>query len=73
MQIKLDSCLDYNAQIKGNTVTVVGIHLLGLKQGYTNLITNTVFDNLNVYSETKLCPRFLIGSLWVNWSWTWLF
>ena len=62
MQQKLDSWLDKNNHIKGDTVTVIGSHSPELKQGYTTLFTNTVFNTIDDYSENNLCPRFLMGT-----------
>ena len=45
-QHKLDSWLDRNATVKGDTVTVIGTHTPELKEGFTTLFTNTVFNSL---------------------------
>ena len=53
---------DRNVNIKGDTVSVVGSHSPELKQGYTTLFTNTVYESIESYDDNKLCPRFLLGT-----------
>ena len=62
IQDKLDSFLDANETIKGDSVIVVGNQETELKYSYTTAFTNTVFPNEEAYLKTKLSPRFLIGT-----------
>ena len=62
MQNKLDDWLDCNNNIDGDTVTIAGSHAPELKLGLTTSFANATFAAKEAYSETELCPRFLIGT-----------
>ena len=63
LQEKLDAYLDRNESIKGDSIVVIGNQETELKYAYTTAFTNLEFATVESISSTKLCPKFLIGTL----------
>lgn len=62
IQTKLDSWIDNQQNVYGDTILVIGSHDTELKFAYTTHFTNTHFSNNEDYQSDKLSGKILIGT-----------
>ena len=62
VQNKLDIFLDKNENIVGDSIVVIGNQETELKHAFTTTFTNVLCNDADDYSDSVLCPRFLIGT-----------